>query len=249
MQVIARTHVGKVRPINEDGFWFDIPGGLFLVADGMGGHEAGEVASALAVQTLADCWQGQPVGAEPVKTLLDACQKANRAIFEQAQTHSSWSGMGTTLTALWSDGSQVVIAHVGDSRAYRINEHGVTPLTHDHSLVEEMIRQGTLTEAEAQGHPQRNVITRALGTRDTVKIDVFTEALAPQDVLLLCTDGLSNLITDEEIGKVLSTHQRRSSQQWEQAADQLLALALERGGFDNITFLILVQTESEGWNA
>ncbi|MBM7867013.1 Stp1/IreP family PP2C-type Ser/Thr phosphatase [Heliobacterium gestii] len=251
MNVIARTDKGRVRPTNEDSHWWDAAQGLFLVADGMGGHEAGEVASALAVQAFAAQWRGTEGDREPAIRLESACREANRRIYWESVNQPKWAGMGTTLTAAHLAASTLTVAHVGDSRAYLLHNGQVRLLTRDHSLVEEMVRLGKITEAEAQAHPQRNIITRALGTRDDVQVDVAAVPWTPRDLLILCTDGLTNMVTADEINRLFDPNApfpyRREA--LEQVADAMMNLALERGGYDNVTFLIIWQEEGEGWQA
>ncbi|MZP29052.1 Stp1/IreP family PP2C-type Ser/Thr phosphatase [Heliobacterium undosum] len=251
MNVIARTDKGRVRPTNEDSHFCDVAQGLFLVADGMGGHEAGEVASALAVEAFTGHWRETEGNGEPGTRLEAACREANRRIYRESVNQPKWAGMGTTLTAAHLTASTLTVAHVGDSRAYLFQNGQVRLLTRDHSLVEEMVRLGKITEAEAQSHPQRNIITRALGTRDDVRVDVMTATWTQRDLLLLCTDGLTNLVTAEEMGRLFDPNAAIPYQReaLERVADAMMNLALERGGYDNVTFLIIWQEEGEGWQA
>ncbi|MTV47638.1 Stp1/IreP family PP2C-type Ser/Thr phosphatase [Heliobacillus mobilis] len=247
MNIVARTDRGRVRPVNEDCHFTDTVQGIFIVADGMGGHEAGEVASAMAVQAFTKYWQEHKLQGEPAQVLAEACREANRVIYRESINNLQWTGMGTTLTAAYLDSASIAIAHVGDSRAYLFRGGQVRLLTRDHSLVEEMVRQGKLTEAEALSHPQRNIITRALGTRDEVQVDTILESWMPRDILVLCTDGLTNLVTADEIASMLNSSRAHRPDDLGKVADQLLQLALDRGGYDNVTFLIIWQKESEGW--
>lgn len=229
MKYWARTHAGLKRPHNEDAV-LQCEGRLFGVADGMGGHKAGEVASMLAVDTLLLELRDQPPGAQ---TLSDAVALANAVIYQQSRQIPEREGMGTTLSVLWSAGEEGWIGHVGDSRIYRLREGDLQRLTEDHSVVEEWVRQGLLTQEEALVHPYRHVITRALGISESLEADVQYVGIAPGDLYLLCTDGLSNMVPDHQIAQVLQEHPP------EQAAQLLLELALAAGATDNVTFLIV----------
>jgi serine/threonine protein phosphatase PrpC len=191
----GRTDAGRKRRRNEDAFVVDPP--LFAVADGMGGAQAGEVASRLAAAAFREFHEADAL--EPEPRLQAIIQEANRRIFERAQSDTAASGMGTTLTAALVGEAGVVIGHVGDSRAYRIREGDLEQLTQDHSLVGDLMRSGRLTPEEADAHPQRSVITRALGTDPEVDVDTFTVEVADGDVFLICSDGLSTMVADDEI--------------------------------------------------
>jgi len=232
MRAEAITHTGLVRQNNEDAVYIAPDRQLFIVADGMGGHVSGEVASAMAVQVVADTIAREGDG-EPVQTLRRAFAQANQEIYQAAQEQPDRLGMGTTLTALWVVGDQLYVAHIGDSRAYLIHGDQMTSLTKDHSLVGELFREGGLTAEQAMVHPQRNILTRSLGNQASVEADIADYALNAGDRLFLCTDGLSNLITNPEILAVI-----RNSSSLHQALATLLALALERGGQDNITLIL-----------
>lgn len=230
------TDVGLVRKNNEDAAWSDLEKQLFIVADGMGGYVAGEVASVMAVESVR-----QVVASEqhdpPPEVLRQAFYQANDRIYQEAQQRPEYAGMGTTLTALWVVGGRAYVSHVGDSRVYLIREGKITSLTNDHSLVGELVREGGLTEEQAMSHPQKNVLTRALGCDSFVEVDIVNLNALPGDYFLLCTDGLSNLVTAEEIGEMISRHK-----DMKEATHGLVQLALDRGGFDNIT-AILVRNE------
>lgn len=227
------TNVGLVRKNNEDAAWSDIEKQLFIVADGMGGYVAGEVASVMAIESVR-----QSVTLEqkdpPPEVLRQAFYQANDSIYSEAKKHQEFTGMGTTLSALWIVDGRAYISHVGDSRIHLIRAGEITRLTQDHSLVGELVREGGLTEEEAMAHPQKNVLTRALGCNSLVEVDMYDLEIKDDDYFLLCTDGLSNLITSEEMAKI-STSQK----DLKKAANQLLELALERGGFDNMTAIIV----------
>lgn len=246
--VQSRTHPGQVRANNQDAYgvildWrkkLDLTdadlqerGHLFAVADGMGGHAAGEVASQLAIETLfreyyTSTWQS------PKANLEAAIAQANRIILEEAEAHPDMAGMGTTLVAaVYRPDDGWLIANVGDSRAYLFRDGRITQLTQDHSWVAEQARSGILTEEQAAHHPLRNVITRSLGGDAQVQPDFFERTARPRDIMLLCSDGLSNLVTAKEMAGLLKSYPL------DEAAEKLLALALERGAPDNVTFVLV----------
>ncbi|HTU16176.1 MAG TPA: Stp1/IreP family PP2C-type Ser/Thr phosphatase [Solirubrobacterales bacterium] len=227
------TDTGRQRQANEDSFLVREP--LFVVADGMGGAQAGEVASMTAVQAFEN---GLPAG-DPEIALQESIGLANRTIHDQAHSDSSLAGMGTTITAAAVDGEAeaVVIGHVGDSRAYRLRDGILQRLTKDHSLVEEMRRRGQITEAQAEDHPQRSIITRALGPEPEVQADIQSVPSAPGDLFLLCSDGLTTMLGDERIKELLV-----GSTSLDAATRALVDEANRAGGRDNIT-VVLFQVE------
>ncbi len=237
-EAVHRTDVGRQREANEDSLFSRAP--VFAVADGMGGAQAGEVASRIAVAAFEP---ELPAEAAPEPWLRDTAQRANREIFDLAQGDSARSGMGTTLTAALVAGDEVSFGHVGDSRAYLLRDGELSQLTNDHSLVEELRRQGKLTKAQAAEHPQRSVITRALGPEPDVAVDTMTVQARPGDVFLLCSDGLTTMLSDDEVHAVL---ERASS--LDEAARRLVRAANDRGGRDNIT-VILFRLEEVGAEA
>lgn len=227
------TDQGQVREGNEDGYVVDRRLQLFAVADGMGGHRAGEVASATALEALrAAVASGTGLG--------DAITSANAAVHGKATGDEDLHGMGTTLTAVVPDGNGVLVGHVGDSRAYLLRDGELRQLTTDHSLVEELVREGRLTEEQAAVHPQRSIITRALGVEDDVEVDVYPVPLLPGDRLLLCSDGLTTMLRPEDISALL----RRESDPT-RAANLLVDAANAAGGEDNIT-TIVIDIEDDG---
>ncbi|NPV27721.1 MAG: Stp1/IreP family PP2C-type Ser/Thr phosphatase [Firmicutes bacterium] len=230
----ARSEVGLVRPNNEDAYLICLNRGLFVVADGMGGHEAGEVASRLAIDEINRKVILPACRVAPAQTLHQGIQAANQRVFEFAQTNPMCNGMGTTVTAALLVDRTIYIAHVGDSRAYLVRPDGLRLLTQDHSLVGELVRNGELTESAAMFHPFRHVLTRALGTKSEIEVDSNEVFVQPGDLLLLCTDGLSNLINDREIHEII-----RSAVDLKAAINELTKLSLERGGYDNITIVIV----------
>ncbi len=230
MQIVCGgvTDVGRVRSNNEDCFRIVTPLNLYVLADGMGGEAHGEIASALAVETV-------------VKHCLDA--EANRNICKSAEEHPEQRGMGATLTAAWIDGSKLSIAHVGDSRAYLLRGGSLLQLTRDHSLVAEQVRQGVLTAAEAEESDMQSVLLRALGAQPEIEVDAEEHVLFPRDVLLLCSDGLTRVVTEPEIAGVLQAETDPV-----RGAEELVGLANERGGPDNITVVIArMLKDSMGW--
>ena len=238
---VKLTDTGRVRPHNEDYVDFLVPpdpqqqarkGAIYLVADGMGGHQAGEVASRGAVETTIQRYYAD-TSRDVGKSLVRAVQAANQQIHTQAQTDPSKSGMGTTLVAAVVLGRKVYVANVGDSRAYLINKSSMTQITDDHSWVEEQVRAGLLTPDQAKRHPQRNLVTRALGSKPSVDVDLFEGKVSSGDAILLCTDGLTGRVEDHEIATIVRDHPPH------EAAQLLVAAANDRGGNDNITVLIV----------
>ncbi|MGA7433981.1 MAG: Stp1/IreP family PP2C-type Ser/Thr phosphatase [Solirubrobacterales bacterium] len=227
------TDTGRQRQANEDSFLVRDP--LFVVADGMGGAQAGEVASLAAVQVFEN---GLPPG-NPEQALETSIGVANRTIHDQAHADASLTGMGTTITAASVDGEtdSVVIGHVGDSRAYRLRDGILQRLTRDHSLVEEMRRRGQITEAQAEDHPQRSIITRALGPEPEVQVDVQSVPSEPGDLFMLCSDGLTTMLGDDRIKELVV-----SATSLDAATRALVDEANRAGGRDNIT-VILFQVE------
>ncbi len=232
------TDAGRRRRRNEDAFVVDPP--LFAVADGMGGAQAGEVASRLAAAAFREYHEADDLHGE--KRVEAIIQEANRRIFSRAQSDAGASGMGTTITAALVEGGdgRVAVGHVGDSRAYRIGEEGLEQLTQDHSLVGDLVRSGRLTPEEADTHPQRSVITRALGTDPEVDVDTFVVDAAPGDVFLICSDGLTTMVGDEEILRLV-----RESGGLAEAAKALVRAANREGGEDNITVVLFGLEEGE----
>ena len=238
MKVFAKTHVGMVREINEDAYYAPENGENFCaVADGMGGHNAGEVASTMAVVTFSELMRKCPLTAENMRRAVEC---ANADIYQRAGTSIQLRGMGTTFVGLGCDELNVHIAHVGDSRAYLIRNNTIARVTADHSLVESMVQQGLITETEARFHPKRNVITRALGTDSSVEVDMIQMKKLPGDVYLLCSDGLSEYVCDQAMLQV--TQQNIS---WKEKLEQLVDMALQAGGSDNITAMYAVFEEDQ----
>ncbi|MBA2614618.1 MAG: Stp1/IreP family PP2C-type Ser/Thr phosphatase [Actinobacteria bacterium] len=227
------TDPGRRRRRNEDSLVIDPP--LFAVADGMGGAQAGEVASRLAAAVFREYHEADALAGE--KRVEAIIQEANRRIYERAQHDAHASGMGTTVTAALVEGDRIALGHVGDSRAYRVRGGTLEQLTQDHSLVADLMRSGRLTPEEAGTHPQRSVITRALGTDPSVDVDTFAVEAAAGDLYLICSDGLTTMLGDEEISRIVS-----EAADLDTAARALVKAANRRGGEDNVT-VILFQLE------
>jgi serine/threonine protein phosphatase PrpC len=223
------TDAGRKRRRNEDAFVHEPP--LFAVADGMGGAQAGEVASRLAAAAFREFHEADEFA--PEERVAAIIQEANKRIYERARSDAEASGMGTTITAALLVGDSVAIGHVGDSRAYRLRQGRLEQLTEDHSLVADLVRSGRLTPEEADTHPQRSVITRALGTDVDVDVDTFTVAAEPGDLFLLCSDGLTTMVDDDEITATIDR-----SGTLEDAARALLKAANRAGGEDNVTVVL-----------
>ena len=224
----GRSDVGRQRSANEDSLVLRPP--FFAVADGMGGAKAGEVASAIAAGAFDDA---APAGEQAEAQLTRLLREANRRIYELAVSDESRRGMGTTLTAARVDDDEISLGHVGDSRAYRLRDGELVQLTRDHSLVAELERSGQITPEAAEHHPQRSIITRALGPEPDVEVDTYTVAGRAGDVFLLCSDGLTSMISDEEVAGIL-----RSADDLDSAAESLVRAANQSGGKDNITVVL-----------
>jgi protein phosphatase len=244
----AKSDVGRKRPGNEDSFCVAPGLGLFVVADGMGGHAAGEVASRLAVDTILE-WmtrylQGEDLAmvGPPVTTcsrqanyLLSSIRLANRIILDASQGRPEYAGMGTTVASVLAMNDSVALAHVGDSRIYRIRDGQIVQLSRDHSLVQQQVEHGIMSPEEAHDSQYRHLITRALGLKESVEVDLVEEPARPGDVLLLCSDGLSDLLDDEEISAIV----RGQVDNLEKACQALVDRANYKGGDDNITALLI----------
>jgi serine/threonine protein phosphatase PrpC len=240
----VRTDIGRKRLGNEDSFCVAPDMGLFVVADGMGGHAAGEVASRLAVDTIRE-WVARfrPRDGAPrdvsAACLADSIQAANRAVFEAAQAQPECSGMGTTVVSVLAVGRRVILAHVGDSRIYRIRADGIMQLSRDHSVVQEQLDRGLLTPEEAAVSRYRHLITRALGLQPSVEVEVQDLPWHAGDILLLCSDGLSDMLEAEDIFDQVRRHR---DDLWA-ACGALVEQANARGGADNITVLLVQAAE------
>jgi PPM family protein phosphatase len=247
LDIGARTDVGRVRNNNEDSYRLVPALNLFVLSDGMGGETHGEVASALAVESVvAHCLEAANNFSAPffgelkadlsekTNRLASAIHLANRKIHEAAVSNAAQRGMGATVLAAWLDGQKLSLAHVGDSRAYLLRAGALEQLTFDHSLVAEQMRRGLITPQEAESSKMQSVLTRALGALEEVEADADEHLLLDGDTLLLCSDGLTRMVTDPEIASTLLTHPAAQA-----AADRLVALANEYGGEDNTTVVVL----------
>ena len=240
MAATLRTDIGKLRKQNEDAAWFDESRAVFAVADGMGGHLAGEVASRMAIEAVQRMAKDNDVPG--IAALRDAVAGAHETILTHAQSHIECAGMGTTLSVLWLSRNYAYIAHVGDSRIYRLRAGSLSQITQDHSLVEELVRAGLITREQARTHPRRNIITRALGTHGENEPDLLVTDVQDGDLFLLCTDGLTGMVTDAQIERILL------ESDMEAAADALLAAALDAGGRDNVTLILCERRGASAWN-
>ena len=244
----AKTDVGQKRQGNEDRFCLDPALGLYVVADGMGGHAAGEVASRLAVETIHE-WIGKYLSGADVAIvgpaasavsaeanfLLSSIRLANRIIFDSAKDRREYAGMGTTVVAVLARDDRFVLAHVGDSRIYRIRRDHIFQISRDHSFVQEQVDSGMMSTAEAHQSQYRHMITRALGLKESVDVDLTEEPARPGDVLLLCSDGLSDLLDDEDMLVAVKEH----AEDLDDACQALVDRANSKGGDDNITVLVV----------
>ena len=247
IEAFGLTHVGRQRQHNEDALLVAPDARLFLVADGMGGHAAGEIASRIAVDSITEfiVHTKEDDGTWPhaydehfrraTNRLMAALRLANTRVLEAMRKDARLRGMGTTVVACMSDGETMSVAHVGDSRAYLVREGKLSRLTNDHSWVFEQVQAGMLTEAEAEKHPLRNVITRALGGALSVTPDAAEVISQPGDVYLLCSDGLTGMVPEDEILRLVS----ENSANLEIACQQLIDVANQRGGLDNITAVLV----------
>lgn len=239
MLAYNKSHIGLVRKTNEDSFVFEPPH-LFVVADGMGGHIAGEIASKIAVNTVSEYLKEQLITTDPQEILQEAVCQANDRIYNMSGTKPECAGMGTTVSAVYIKGEKIYWSHVGDSRIYLYHAQQLAQLTNDHSLVGELYRSGKLTKEEALNHPNKNILTRAVGTDTVLKVDCGFTTWEAGDALLLCTDGLTNMVSDEEIQYQLQNLATSSKD----ILDNLVEKAIAAGGFDNITAILVVNGDA-----
>ena len=233
----ARTDIGRKRQLNQDFIYLsETPVGnlpnLFIVADGMGGHKAGDYASRYAVETAVEAI-GASFEKNPVRILGGAIERANTLIRQRARENIAYSGMGTTMVAATCMGRYLEVANVGDSRLYVINDK-IEQITRDHSLVEEMVRMGGIDKASAKNHPDKNIITRAIGARNYIEPDFFNVELQAGDIVLLCSDGLTNMVDDEVIHQILTEDGSIRDR-----AEKLVETANQNGGKDNISVIVI----------
>ena len=247
LNAVGRTHVGMKRAHNEDSLRLCRDDNLFIIADGMGGHASGEVASQMSVETMAEFFRATAEDDEitwPYKMdkgrrydenrLITAIKLSNRRIFESASKDARLKGMGTTIAVTFFDNETCYVGHVGDSRVYRFRKGGLVQLTEDHSLLNDYIKMRQLTPEEIEAFPHKNVIVRALGMKETVQVDLMHEAPQTGDVYLICSDGLSGMITDNDIAVIMN-----EDDDLEARCQQLIDTANANGGTDNITAILI----------
>lgn len=238
MKTFSMTHIGQRRETNQDYMFTsetavgNLPN-LFLVADGMGGHAAGDYASRFTVEKIVE-YIGASGQREPVAVIKEAVMYANRLLMEVAYSDVSKAGMGTTIVAAVCEGDRLYTANVGDSRLYVINHERITQITRDHSLVEEMVRMGEMDRADAKVHPDKNIITRAIGVLPEVSVDFFETCLEPGDTILMCSDGLTNMVEDADIKRIVL-----GQRDIVEKAETLVSTANQNGGSDNITVVLI----------
>lgn len=238
LKTFSKTDIGRKRKLNQDAVYTseqpvgNLPN-LFLVADGMGGHNAGDFASKITVETIT-ARIAESVEQEPARLLEDAIAAANAAVRKKALEDPALEGMGTTIVAACCSGALLHAANVGDSRLYLVRDKRIHQITRDHSWVEEMVRRGGLDREEARNHPDKNIITRAVGAEDTVDPDFYTVNLEEGDMILMCTDGLTNMLEDREILNILE-----ASRDIVEMAEELVRAANEKGGRDNISVILI----------
>ncbi|MDU5417504.1 Stp1/IreP family PP2C-type Ser/Thr phosphatase [Peptoniphilus harei] len=235
MKVVSATNVGNYRKNNEDSYYVNESKNLYVLADGMGGHLAGERASKMATEIIGqDFAKDREIKSidDAIEILSSSIRDANKKIFESSQKNEDYRGMGTTLSSGLILGDVLIYSNIGDSRIYRINEE-MEQITQDDSFVNYLIEIGEITEEEAKNHPKKNVLTKAMGTTSDIEVIVNTLDIKDKDVFLFCSDGLTNMVSDEEIFKIVKENSP------EEARDMLLDIALKNGGMDNITFILV----------
>lgn len=235
MEYFATTDIGLVRNANQDSYYAD-ESGLFIIADGMGGHAGGECASRMAVDGIRAYIKKNAhlVKENPAALLAGAVKSANSEIYNKTLGNKSLSGMGTTAEVCLIAGAELHIAHVGDSRAYLFSGGALGRITTDHSFVEQLVESGAITPGEAQNHPDKNIITRAVGTEAKITADLYCRKTKKDDMLLMCSDGLSNMVSDKEIEEVL-----KSGKTTKEIGQRLVEMAKKNGGADNITVIVV----------
>ncbi|OGW58027.1 MAG: hypothetical protein A3D21_09130 [Nitrospirae bacterium RIFCSPHIGHO2_02_FULL_42_12] len=246
MKVYGNTNIGRVRKNNEDAYGIYPDLSLFIVADGLGGHAGGEVASRLAVETIKDglvSTESYRSSAEITERIIEAIKGANNRIIQRASMMYDLKGMGTTVVVVKLEEDNAMIAHVGDSRMYLIRKNKITQITKDHTVVEEYIRLGLLTLQEALYHPNRHMLSRALGVSYDIDVDVADIQIAEGDIIILCTDGLTNMLSEKEILSAITELMPSP----EKITDRLITLANNHGGIDNITVItICIEQNNKG---
>ncbi len=245
MKTFSMTHIGRRRETNQDYMFTSetavgsLPN-LFLVADGMGGHAAGDYASRFTIEKIVE-YVKQSTKQEPVTVLKEAVHYANGLLLKEAGTDENKAGMGTTIVAATCQGDKLYTANVGDSRLYVINQEQIVQITRDHSLVEEMVRLGEMDKEDAKEHPDKNIITRAIGVGAEVAVDFFETNVTEQDTILMCTDGLTNMIDDADIKRIIL-----GQRDIVEKAERLVETANQNGGRDNITVVLVEPFSKEG---
>ena len=250
VRVVVQSDLGNIRLNNEDmGMFYRIAdenilkekGYLLIVADGMGGHKAGEVASRMATEIVSQEYFKKNANGSIEKNLFKAFELANKQIYDMSSSNAAYHGMGTTCTAIVVADQTVYYAHVGDSRAYFFKKDVITRITEDHTYVQELVKKGDITAKEAETHPKRNILTNAMGTKPSLRIDTgkFKISFEKGDRLLLCSDGLYDYLKDEELAQILKT------KSLQEAAEYMIIEAKRRGGHDNITVVLAEKTETE----
>jgi len=243
MSFSAKTHKGLVRKKNEDYFFVDENKGLYVIADGMGGHNGGELASRMAVEYVAENFiiaaDNHVKKSELDKLVKKIVQKSNEYVYQKSKENSELEGMGTTLTLAVLRNDRVHLYHVGDSRAYMISSGEIKQLTTDHTLVEVLLKNGDITEEEAKNHPKKHIITRAIGSEELIIPDMYEYKIVEEDLLILCTDGVTNHIEEHEMLEIFR------DKSLDESCDTIIDLANERGGRDNITLIALKYAGNE----
>ena len=235
MKVVSATNVGNYRKNNEDSYFLNESKNLYILADGMGGHLAGERASKMATEIIGSDFEGERVVKsidDAIEILSSSIRDANKKIYESSQENEDYRGMGTTLSAGLILDNVLIYSNIGDSRIYKINKD-MEQITKDDSFVNYLIEIGEITEEEAKNHPKKNVLTKAMGTTPDIEVIVNTLNIEEKDIFLFCSDGLTNMVSDEDIFKIVKENNP------EDARDMLLDLALKNGGMDNITFILV----------
>ena len=241
MEIFARSDIGKIRDMNQDNYYIsgqDDKTKLFIVADGMGGYKGGEIASKLAVEStskyIINNYKETENKKEMISNLIrNAIEYANMVIYEKSMEVEELSGMGTTIDVVVIESGKIYIGHVGDSRVYRLRKDFLRKLTVDHSYVEQLLKQGNITKEEAYNHPKKNMLTKALGCTAFVEPDVIIKGFQKDDILLMCTDGLTNMVREREIYNIIKDNPK-------EACNKLIDKANENGGLDNITAVVIL---------
>lgn len=249
MEVSQLTDTGQIRSSNQDQvgvFYNQAEQALLLLCDGMGGHNAGDVASEMALYAVGHAWEESPkTDTEAVQTWLeDNIVSANDRVLQASEKYNDLSGMGTTIVGIAIIEGKGIVAHVGDSRAYCYDGEILKPLTRDHSFVQELLDMNMITPSEAQNHPQKNIVTQTVGVSEDIKVDISVFALEAQTMLLLCSDGLTDMLTADDIGQIIA-----SDEDVNQAAQALIAAANQAGGRDNISVVLArIEGGDVSWN-